>query len=177
MREVGYARSGERGDFMKKAIYPGTFDPITNGHIDVIKRALKIFDGLVICVMINPNKKAMFSLEERMDMIKDSVRSLDSRVEISHFEGLLVDYAKKVGIYSVVRGLRALSDFEYEFQMALANRKLLPQMETVFLMTSEKYMYVTSSAVKEISMFGGDVSCFVPEPVSKRLRERYRNGH
>ncbi|RKX54635.1 MAG: pantetheine-phosphate adenylyltransferase [Thermotoga sp.] len=161
---------------MKKAIYPGTFDPITNGHIDVIKRALKIFDGLVICVMINPNKKSLFSIEERMNMVRASVKDIDSRIEVSHFGGLLVDYVKKVGIFSVVRGLRALSDFEYEFQMALANRKLLPRMETVFLMTSEKYMYVTSSAVKEIAMFGGDVSCFVPQPVSKRLKEMYKKN-
>lgn len=161
---------------MKKAVYPGTFDPITNGHIDVIKRALKIFDGLIICVMINPNKKSLFSIEERMNMVRASVKDIDSRIEVSHFEGLLVDYVKKVGIFSVVRGLRALSDFEYEFQMALANRKLLPRMETVFLMTSEKYMYVTSSAVKEIAMFGGDVSCFVPQPVSKRLKEMYKKN-
>ena len=155
---------------MRTAIYPGTFDPITNGHIDIIERALKLFDKVIITVARNSAKNPLFSEEERMVLIKDAVRHLKG-VEVDSFDGLLVDYARKKKATAFVRGLRAISDFEYELQMALMNRKLNEDLVTVFLMPHEKYTYLNSSIVREIARHKGDVKDFVPPNVLRKLEE------
>jgi len=159
---------------MKKkrvAVYPGSFDPVTNGHIDVIKRAIELFDRVVVAVIENPAKKALFSVDERTEMLRAVTRRLRG-VAVSHFNGLLVDYAKKKRASIIVRGLRAVSDFEYEFQMALTNRKLAPEVETVFLMPAEAYTYLSSSIVKEVVSLNGRVEGLVPRQVETRLRRK-----
>lgn len=155
---------------MKKAIYPGTFDPITYGHLDVLERAIEIFDKVIVAVAQVSNKKTLFTTEERISLIKSVVKKY-SNVEVECFDGLLIDYAKKKKAKAIIRGLRAFSDFDYEFQMALTNRKLNPNITTVFLMTHEKYSYLNSSLVREIALLGGDVSCFVPDNVCKALKK------
>ena len=155
-----------------KAIYPGSFDPITNGHIDIIKRSLKIFGRLVVAVVVNPNKEPSFTIEDRIEMIKKSVKGLKN-VAVDSFDGLLVDYAKKIKANAVIRGLRAIADFEYEFQMALMNRKLYKEIDIVYMMPSEEYIYLSSSTVKEVASLGGNVKKFVPEIVSRKLKEKY----
>lgn len=158
----------------KLAVYPGSFDPITNGHLDLLERALRIFDRIVIAVAANPGKKPLLTLQERIDLIKDSLKghSLEDRVQVDTFHGLLVEYVKSVKANAIVRGLRAISDFEYEFQMALMNRKLSTEVETLFLMTGMRYIYISSSIIKEVVMSGGCVTGLVPEPVEKMLAER-----
>jgi pantetheine-phosphate adenylyltransferase len=156
---------------MKIAIYPGTFDPITNGHLDILERAVKLFDKVIITVARNPSKAPMFTEEERRDMVEACVRKYKN-VEVDSFDGLLVEYARKKRATSLVRGLRAISDFEYELQMALMNRKLDGNIETVFLMPNEKYTYLNSSIVREIARLGGDVSGFVPKPVLQALKRK-----
>ncbi|MBS3102075.1 pantetheine-phosphate adenylyltransferase [Candidatus Woesearchaeota archaeon] len=158
---------------MKTAVYPGSFDPITNGHIDVIERALKMFDKVVVAVGDNPGKNPLFSTEERIKMIKESTKHLKN-IEIDKFSGLLLNYAKKKNSKIILRGLRALSDFEFEFQRALMNRKIDSDVETIFIMTKEDYVYLNSSIVKEIAMFRGNVKPFVPEAVEKKLMEKFR---
>ena len=158
---------------MKTAIYPGTFDPITYGHLDVIGRAVGIFDRVIVTVARNSSKNPLFSDDERIAMIEDAVRSFPN-VEVDSFSGLLVAYVKKKKACAIVRGLRAVSDFEFEFQMALMNRKLSERTTTVFLMPHEKYTYLNSSIVREIAQFGGDVSEFVPPAVQKRLARKFR---
>ena len=153
------------------AIYPGTFDPFTFGHIDIAKRAHRLFPRLVIAVTTNPEKSALFSLEERRQIIRDATRGMRG-VSIDSFDGLLMDYVRHKGARVVIRGIRALSDFEYEFQMALMNRKLCDEIETVFLMPHEKYSYLSSRLVREIALLGGDVSIFVTPMVEKMLKER-----
>ena len=153
----------------KIAVYPGSFDPVTNGHIDVIKRAIQLFDRLIVAVIENPTKKALFSVDERMQMLRATTRRL-SGVVVYHFDGLLVDYVKKKRANIIIRGLRAVSDFEYEFQMALTNRKLAPDIETVFLMPAEAYTYLSSSIVKEVVSLNGRVEGLVPRQVEARLR-------
>jgi pantetheine-phosphate adenylyltransferase len=153
---------------MKIAIYPGTFDPITNGHLDILERALKFFDKVIITIARNSAKDPLFSEEERLEMIRDSVRTLRG-VEVDSFDGLLVEYARKKKATAVVRGLRAISDFEYELQMALMNRKLDEDLVTVFLMPNEKYTYLNSSVVREIARHKGDVRDFVPPHVLEKL--------
>ncbi|MBI3781281.1 MAG: pantetheine-phosphate adenylyltransferase [candidate division NC10 bacterium] len=153
------------------AIYPGTFDPFTFGHIDITRRAHRLFPRLVIAVTTNSEKSALFSLEERQQIIRDATRGMRG-VSIDSFEGLLVDYVRRKGARVVIRGIRALSDFEYEFQMALMNRKLCDEIETVFLMPHEKYSYLSSRLVREIALLGGDVSAFVTPMVEKMLKER-----
>jgi pantetheine-phosphate adenylyltransferase len=153
------------------AIYPGSFDPITNGHADIIQRALKLYDRLVVAIANNVRKAPLFTVEERKEQIRRAVDG-DPRVEVDAFEGLLVEYVQKRGAQSVVRGLRALADFEYEFQLAHMNRRL-GSMETVFLMTSEKDFYVASSLVKEVAQFGGDVTGLVPPHVQEALVAKY----
>jgi pantetheine-phosphate adenylyltransferase len=155
----------------KLAIYPGSFDPVTMGHIDVLKRALKIFDKVVIAVGENPNKKYVFSAEERKKMIKEATKGMN--VEIDHFSGLLIDFAKKKKATAIIRGLRAVSDFDYEFQTALMNRKLDRDIETVFIMTRGKYCYLSSSLVKEVASLSGELKDLVPENVIKELKGKY----
>ncbi|MDI6807511.1 MAG: pantetheine-phosphate adenylyltransferase [Candidatus Eisenbacteria bacterium] len=156
---------------MRSAIFPGTFDPVTMGHLDLIERGLKMFDRIIVAVSSKPDKDLLFSVEERVEMIREATKGMKN-VEVSHFSGLLVDYARKAGIEIVIRGLRAVSDFEYEFQMALMNRKLSGSIEAVFLMPSEQYSYLNSTVVKEIARMGGNVSELVPPSVATRLKER-----
>ncbi len=158
------------------AIYPGSFDPITNGHIDLVERTLRVFDGVIVAIATNPNKDdSLFSVEERLEMIRQVFRRLGRRVKADSFEGLLVDYAEKVGAHVIIRGLRAISDFEYEFQMAMMNRGLKPNIETLFMMTGESYFYISSRLVKEVVSLGGDVSGVVPKVVLKKLKERFKD--
>ena len=159
---------------MKIAIYPGSFDPITNGHLDVIQRAARLFDKVIVAVIRNPGKQPRFSLDERVEMIRSSVRSLRN-VKVESFDGLLVNYARKKRAKVIVRGLRAVSDFDYEFQMALTNRKMAPEIETLFFMTDYKYSYLSSSFVKEIAGLGGKISELVPGPVARQLSKRKLN--
>ncbi|GBD94085.1 phosphopantetheine adenylyltransferase [bacterium BMS3Abin05] len=160
---------------MKIAIYPGTFDPITHGHIDVVERAVTLFDRVVITIAINAVKKPLFSVKERQEMIAESTKHLQN-IEVDAFEGLLMEYAKRKNAVAVIRGLRAISDFEYELQMALMNRKLAEEVVTVFLMPNVKYTYLNSTIVKEVAGFGGDVSGLVPESVEKRLQKKFRKN-
>ncbi len=154
----------------KIAVYPGSFDPITNGHIDIIKRGIQLFDWVDIAVIKNPAKKPVFSLSERVRMVKNATKSL-KKVSVSSFEGLLVNYVKFKHASIIIRGLRAVSDFEYEFQMALMNRRLSSRVETVFLMPQERYTYLSSSIIKEIVFLGGDVKGLVPDEVEKALKK------
>jgi len=156
---------------VKRVIYPGSFDPITNGHLDVIHRAATLFDEVVVAVASNEQKRSLFTADERVALIRD-VSSGIPKVRIARFDGLLVEFAKAEKANAVVRGLRAVSDFEFEFQMALMNRKLEPEIETIFLTPAEKYTYLSSRIVKEIARLGGDVSAFVPVSVARALREK-----
>ena len=160
----------------RAAIYPGTFDPLTLGHLDVIQRAAQLFEKLIVAVADSPGKKSLFSLEERLQLVRDAVKGLPG-VEVASFGGLLVNYARKSKVAVLVRGLRAFSDFEYEFQMALSNRKLAPDVETMFLMTSETYSYISSSVVREVAELGGDTSGLVPPNVQAALVRKLRKGH
>jgi pantetheine-phosphate adenylyltransferase len=153
------------------AIYPGSFDPLTNGHVAIIQRGLNLFDRLVVAVANNPAKNPLFTVPEREAFILEAVGH-DPRVEVDAFDGLLVKYAERRGVHTVLRGLRAVSDFEYEFQLANMNRKLLPDLETVFVMTGEDYFYVTARLVREVATFGGDVSPMVPPHVAEGLRRK-----
>jgi pantetheine-phosphate adenylyltransferase len=156
----------------RMAIYPGSFDPLTNGHLSLIQRGLKIFDGLVVAVLNNVAKTPLFTVQERKDLIRAAVGD-DPRVEVDSFDSLLVTYAKKRAIHTVLRGLRAVSDFEYEFQLANVNRKLDPEFESVFVMTGEDYFFVTGKLVREVASFGGDVSGMVPPVVAEGLRRKF----
>lgn len=156
---------------MKIGVYPGTFDPITHGHTDIIGRSLRIFDSVIVAVAPNPNKHPLFNLAERVEMAKIVTKEL-GRVEVEFFEGLLVDYVKRRGAHAVIRGLRAISDFEYEFQMGLVNRKLDHRIETVFLIPSEEYAYLTSSIIKEVASLGGNLDNFLHPEVAKRMALR-----
>ena len=164
---------------MKRVIYPGTFDPVTNGHIDVIKRAIDLFDEVVVTVAKNPSKNSLFTVDERLIMLNESLSEFKT-VHVDSFDGLIVDHAKEVGAIGIIRGLRAISDFEYEFQMALMNRKLDENLRTIFLMPHEKYTYLNSTIVRNLSQFDGDVSDFVPPIVVKLLKEKnkinFQNG-
>jgi pantetheine-phosphate adenylyltransferase len=157
---------------VKIAVYPGTFDPITNGHIDIVKRSLRVFDKIIIAVAPNPKKLPLFSVDERVAMIRESTGQIPN-VEVEIFEGLLTDYMKKKKAHAVVRGLRAISDFEHEFLMALMNRKLDSEVETVFMMPSEEYSYVTSSVVKEVASYGGEIKDLVPSVVKQGLKKKF----
>ena len=155
----------------RTAIYPGSFDPLTNGHLAIIQRGLKVFDRLVVAVANNPEKRPLFTAVERKAMISDAVGD-DPRVEVDSFDSLLVEYVRHKGIHTVLRGLRAVSDFEFEFQIANMNRHLLPDLETVFVMTGEDYFFVSARLVREVATFGGDVSAFVPPNVLEALRRK-----
>ena len=156
---------------MRIAIYPGSFDPLTNGHLSIIQRALQMFDRVIVAIAVNPKKVPLFSEEERKAFIREACS--DPRVEVDAFYGLLVDYAARRQVNVLLRGLRAVSDFEYELQLANMNRKLAPGIETVFMMTGEDYFYVSSNLVREVAMFGGNVEGLVPPNVLKSLRARY----
>ena len=158
---------------MRRAIYPGSFDPVTNGHLDVIERARKLFDEVIVAVAYNEQKQPLFSLDERLDLLRSTIGRLD-HVEIAPMPGLLVEFAVEHKATAVVRGLRAVSDFEFEFQMALMNRKLEATVETIFLMPKEEYTYLSSRIVKEIARLGGDVGKFVPRQVAVALRRRLK---
>ena len=160
----------------KVGIYPGTFDPITNGHTDIIARAVRLLDRLVIGVAVNPGKTPIFTIDERVELVREEIALLkigsDSQIEVIQFSGLLIDFANQVEASAIIRGLRAVSDFDYEFQMSSMNAKMAPDIETVCLMASDKHQFIASSLVKEIATLGGDVSQFVSSRVSNRLRER-----
>ena len=158
-----------------RAIYPGSFDPLTNGHLDLIERGSKIFDELIVSVLRNTEKDPLFTVSERLEMLEQMVKQYDN-VRVEAFEGLLVDYAMQKKAKAVLRGIRAISDYEYELQMALMNRKLEPQLETVFMMPAETYSYLSSRLVKEIFRLGGSVRGLVPEVVEQRLREKFHGS-
>lgn len=161
---------------MKIAIYPGTFDPVTNGHLDILARAVKLFDKVIISVARNSTKTPLFTEDERVALLKDLV-GRHKNVEVDSFSGLLVDYARQKQATAIVRGLRVISDFEYEFQMALTNRRLHEEVETVFLMPNEKYTYLSSSIVREVARLKGDVHDFVPPLVEKALKKKWKTEH
>jgi pantetheine-phosphate adenylyltransferase len=156
----------------KMVIYPGTFDPFTNGHMSLVERGLKLFDNIIIAVGDNPAKKYLFNIDERIDLINDAVSGHDN-VEVERFDGLLVDYARSRDVDCVIRGLRAVSDFEYELQLALMNRKLSRNLETVFLMPALRYIFLSSTIVKEAASFGGDISDLVPPNIQRALHEKF----
>jgi pantetheine-phosphate adenylyltransferase len=159
-----------------KALYPGTFDPPTNGHVDLIQRGSKLFDHLTVAILVNPVKNPLFTVEERVEMLEEVTGQLGN-VSVATFDGLMVAFAKKVGASAVLRGIRAISDYEHEFQMALMNRRLEPDVETVFLQPAGRYSFVSSRMVKEVFSFGGDISGLVPPNVVKKLRARIKNGN
>ena len=158
---------------MKRAIYAGSFDPVTNGHMDVLARAARVFDEVVIAIADNSEKRGLFTPDERVAMLREVAVALPN-VRVMQFTGLLIEFAQRENACAIVRGLRAVSDFEFEFQMALMNRRLAPALETMFLMPKEEYSYVSSRLVKEVASLGGDVSVFVPAIVAKALREKYK---
>ncbi len=157
---------------MRKVLYPGTFDPVTNGHIDIIKRASELFDEVIVTVAINPGKTPLFTVHERVTMLQESLNDFKN-IKVDSFDGLVVEHAHEVGAVGIIRGLRAVSDFEYEFQMALMNRKLASDLTTVFLMPHEKYTYLNSSIIRNLASLKSDVSDFVPEVVLKALNKKF----
>lgn len=159
-----------------KVIYPGSFDPLTNGHLDIIKRCSEKFDEVVIAVLNNTKKQYVFSVTERMELIREATKDLKN-IEVDYFQGLLTEYAKKKNCSNIIRGLRAVSDFEYEMQMALVNRKVYPSLETYFMVSSSKVSFLSSSIVKEIASLNGDISCFVPGVVEEALKEKFKGGY
>ncbi len=156
----------------KVAIYPGSFDPVTNGHLDIVERGLKIFDKIIVAILYNPNKEYLFGLEERLEMLKDCLKKFKG-VEIDSFDGLLVNYAAQRKAHAILRGLRAMSDFEYEFQMALMNRRLNREVQTVFLMTGLRWIFTSSSIIKEAIQFGGNIDGMVPDLVQAKLVQKF----
>ncbi len=159
---------------MRRVIYPGTFDPVTNGHIDIVKRAIDLFDEVVVTVAKNPAKTSMFTVEERVEMLRKSLDEFPN-VIVDWFDGLVVDHAKALGAVGIIRGLRAISDFEYEFQMALMNRKLSAGLKTIFLMPHEKYTYLNSTIIRNLAQFKSDISEFVPEAVAEKLKAKFQS--
>lgn len=157
---------------MRIAVYPGSFDPVTNGHLDIIRRSANVFDKVVVGVLNNTGKKPLFSIEERVEMLKEVTRDLDN-VEIDSFTGLLVDFVKKKKASVIVKGLRTVMDFEYEFQMALLNKALNPEYETIFMMTNSKYSYISSSMVKELAGFHGNLTGLVPAEIINKINQKY----
>jgi pantetheine-phosphate adenylyltransferase len=157
---------------VRSAIYPGSFDPLTNGHLSLIQRGLKMFDSLIVAIAVNPKKTPLFTVDERKALIKEALGN-DPRIEVADFQGLLVDFAKQRKLNVVLRGLRAVSDFEFEFQLANMNRRLSPELETVFMMTGEDYFYISSNLVREVASFGGNVEGTVPPNVLEKLKAKY----
>ncbi len=163
---------------MRRALFPGSFDPLTNGHLDIIKRSLPLFDEIIIAVLNNPDKNPMFTVEERVDIIKEIVPTLGGngcRLIVDSFSGLTAEFAKKQGATAIVRGIRAVSDYEYELRMALMNRKLEPTIETVFLMADEEFSYVSSTLMKQVFLLGGRVAGLIPDLVERRMKEKLDN--
>jgi pantetheine-phosphate adenylyltransferase len=158
------------------AIYPGSFDPVTNGHIDIVRRGTCLFDEIIVAILHNPTKTALFSVEERMAMLQETMKDIEG-VSFDMFGGLLVDYAQKRGAQAILRGMRAVSDFEYEFQLALMNRKLNRDIQTIFLMTGLRWIFTSSSIIKEAAQFGGDVADMVPPIVNQKLIEKFGNAN
>lgn len=156
----------------RTAIYPGSFDPVTYGHLDIVERGLNLFDKIIVAILVNPGKKSLFTVEERIEMLEESLEPF-SNVEIDTFDGLLVDYAAQMKAQAILRGMRAVSDFEYEFQMALMNRKLRREIQTVFLMTGLRWIFTSSSIIKEAAQFGGDINDMVPPIVHRRLKGKF----
>ncbi len=159
---------------MTTAIYPGSFDPLTFGHVDIIERSARLFDKVIVAILTNPQKSALFTVDERIEIMREILQPRFSNVEVDEFHGLLVDYARQKNAQVIVRGIRAVTDYEYEFQMALMNRRLTPDIETVFMMPAENYSYLSSRLVKEIAELGGSVTGLVPETVEKRLKQRFK---
>ncbi len=162
---------------MRRAIYPGSFDPVTNGHLDIIQRGCKLFDEIIVAVLVNPEKTAFFSIEERCDILSEVLKAIDRgdcHVIVESFEGLMVQYAAERAANAIVRGIRAISDYEYELQMALMNRRLRPGLETVFMMPAEEYSYVSSRLVKEVFQLGAGIDGLVPPLVEQRMREKIK---
>jgi len=162
---------------LKKAVYPGTFDPITNGHLDIVKRSLKIFGEVTLLLANNPTKSTLFTLDERVEMIKESLIEwgIDKQVKVDSFKGLLVDYCNSNNIGVIIRGIRPLVDFEYEFEMAMTNRELSNQVETIFILTDQEYFYLRSSLIKDIVKLGGDASKKIPKAVISKLTDKFNN--
>jgi len=157
------------------AIYPGSFDPVTNGHLDIVERGLKLFDKIVVAILHNPGKKSLFSVAERIELLTICLKN-NPDIEVDAFDGLLVDYAARRKAQAILRGLRAVSDFEYEFQLALMNRRLNREVQTVFLMTGMRWIFTSSSIIKEAAQFGGNINGMVPPEVNKRLKEKFGMG-
>jgi pantetheine-phosphate adenylyltransferase len=155
------------------ALYPGSFDPFTMGHLDIVERAAKLFDEVIVTIAENSRKAPLFNLEERIDLISNATKHIHN-VRCDHFEGLLVEFAHRMEAIAIIRGLRAVSDFEYEFQMALMNRRLQPDISTVFLMPNEKYSYINSTIVKEVARYGGNIEKFVTKYVAEKLKEKFK---
>jgi pantetheine-phosphate adenylyltransferase len=160
---------------VRRAIYPGSFDPVTNGHLDVLRRASMLFDEIVVAVAVNEQKTGLFQIEERVELLRNATRDL-ANVRVAHFQGLLVEFARKEGACAVIRGLRAVSDFEFEFQMALMNRRLASEIETIFLTPKEEFTYLSSRLVKEVARLGGAIEDFVPPTVAQALAARFSQG-
>ena len=160
------------------ALYPGSFDPFTNGHLDILKRATNLFEKVIVTVAVNNEKKSVFNGKERIELIEECIKGTEwgTRVEINQFTGLLVDYAKKMGAHTLIRGVRQISDFEYEFRMALTNKRLAPSIDTVFLMPDEQLTFISASLVKEVAFWGGNLSSFVPKHVEKALKEKLKHS-
>ena len=164
---------------MRRAIYPGSFDPVTNGHLDIIGRGSKLFDEIVIAILVHPEKKPLFTIDERREMLEEILRETEAggcRLRVDAFQGLLVKYAVEQGADAIVRGIRAVSDYEYELQMALMNRRLEPRIETVFMMAAEDYSYVSSRLVKEVYQLGGTIHGLVPPAVEARMKQKFGDG-
>ncbi|TVQ67311.1 MAG: pantetheine-phosphate adenylyltransferase [Balneolaceae bacterium] len=160
------------------AIYPGSFDPLTNGHLDILERAAQMFDHIVVTIAVNNQKKGVFTGDEREALLREAIQGKEwsDKIEIQQFTGLLINYARKRGIHVLLRGVRQISDFEYEFRMALTNRRLAPEIDTLFLMPDEQLTFISATIVKEVAAWGGDLSSFVPDHVAKALQKKFRNG-
>ncbi|MBM9510878.1 pantetheine-phosphate adenylyltransferase [Desulfogranum marinum] len=173
MSQEQHPQSKDRTSSSTVAVYPGTFDPITNGHIDIIKRGLQLFDKIIITIAVNSQKQPLFSLEERTLLIEQSFKDMDGRIAVDYTDGLIVDYAMQQNAATIIRGLRAISDFDYEFQLALMNRRLQRKVETVFLMTGFRWIYISSTSIKDAAKCQGNITGLVPEHVEKALKEKF----